>query len=94
MAIRTFNTGRAYTEHGQRIAWVPTLRRADGKVVVIFHDLDRMITQIVAVEPPVSPSRVLDAYDACDYIRDMGWVSDELENDLKAAAEQAQKWRG
>lgn len=56
---RAFNTGRGYTEHGQRIAW--TLL-STGNVAML--DMDRHIEYILAFAiPPRGNSDILDAYD-------------------------------
>ncbi|RJG08660.1 hypothetical protein D3879_22465 [Pseudomonas cavernicola] len=60
--IHTFNTGRQYTAHGQRIAYAELGRREDefGRMIqVAFADVDRQIVGVVTLyEEPVSPSDV------------------------------------
>lgn len=92
MTIKTFQTGRQYTSHGQRIAYQITQPDSgDDPFVqistVAFYDVDRMIGGLVNVVhfdgQPVSDKDVLDAYDAGGY----KWLSDrELEYQLIRAA--------
>ncbi len=92
MTIKTFQTGRQYTSHGQRIAYQVTQPDSgDDPFVqistVAFYDVDRMIGGLVNVVhfdgKPVSDKDVLDAYDAGGY----KWNSDQaLESQLRIAA--------
>lgn len=59
MNIRTFNTGRQYTEHGQRIAWT-ILRTGTVAMVDIDRSLD-CILEVSAIDP--TNADVLWAYD-------------------------------
>lgn len=61
--VRAFNTGRLYTEHGQRIAW--TVLDAERVAMV---DLDLMIEYVLTLHSvadlaPLRDSDVLKAYD-------------------------------
>lgn len=56
--IHAFNTGRLYSDHGQRIAWVVL---STGHVAM--YDLDRYLDYVLIVEHPTN-ARVLAAYDA------------------------------
>lgn len=58
--IHTFNTGRLYTQHGQRIAWALL---PSGNVFMV--DADRHIDYVLAVPPNPTDDDVLRAYDAC-----------------------------
>lgn len=62
--MERFNTGRLYTEDGQRIAW----QRFED-TGVYFVDLDRMIHGFIGVHEstPVDDAFVLDCYDNYDY---------------------------
>ena len=74
--INTFNTGRGYTAHGQRIAWcvigrsvangIPTTR-------VSFVDIDRNIDGVVSIFECERPTnrQVLRAYDRGGYTLDL-----------------------
>lgn len=90
LPIRTFNTGRTYSQHGQRIAWLPLKRdNATGKVVVAFHDYDRGITQVLEpLAPPLNEAAIMQAYDECRYDRNYG-LPESVENALKVAAAEA-----
>lgn len=59
--ILVFNTGRTYTEHGQRIA-ATKWRDSD----VLFHDVDRGIHGVIR-NCPLEPMAILEKYDAADY---------------------------
>jgi hypothetical protein len=66
IATGGFNTGRQYTQHGQRIFWA---QRADGWL--FFNDLDRMVSgwvertgPLVAAGKPVAPTWLMGKYDA------------------------------
>jgi len=72
--IHTFNTGRKYTVHGQRII---AKSRTDGRGPILFNDLDRMIYGSLDREPPEGwasltekerQSYILHEYD-CGYYR-------------------------
>jgi hypothetical protein len=59
--IHAFNTGRLYTEHGQRIAWCVL---STGNVAM--WDRDRFIDYVLPFpveSPPVRDSEILAAYD-------------------------------
>jgi hypothetical protein len=58
--IRAFNTGRLYSEKGQRIGWAIL---STGNVAM--YDVDRMIDYVLQMAaPPQRNSDVLSAYDA------------------------------
>jgi hypothetical protein len=69
IATGGFNTGRLYTQNGQRIFWA---QRADGWL--FFNDIDRMVSGWIKRDgalwqvgrAPV-PTWVLKQYDAGDY---------------------------
>jgi hypothetical protein len=69
MKTLTFNTGRGYTEHGQRIA---ATKLDDGRV--LFVDVDRGIDYVSAEPIELTSSAVMAAY---DYGR-TGWIYDAL----------------
>ena len=54
----TFNTGRTYTEHGQRIA----AQRLDSGHIVML-DIDRGIDYVLPTSTEFSPRGVMSAYD-------------------------------
>jgi hypothetical protein len=68
--IQAFNTGREYSEHGQRIAW-----GIAGEGIVAFADIDRNICGTLALAPievfgdvlPITRREVLAGYDATRY---------------------------
>jgi hypothetical protein len=64
-----FNTGRLYTQHGQRIFWA---QREDGWLG--FVDQDRMISgwikreePLKILEAPILPKWLMGKYDHCQY---------------------------
>jgi len=59
--IISFNTGRGYTEHGQRIA---AMQLNDGRVV--FVDVDRGIRYVTAERCELTQRAVMRAYDYND----------------------------
>jgi hypothetical protein len=65
--ISAFNTGRRYTQHGQRIAWCVL---PSGNVAM--YDLDRMVDYVLAFPPGFDPTEVdvLRAYDTHSYRQD------------------------
>jgi len=67
--LLTFNTGRAYTDAGQRIA---ARKLDDGRV--LFVDVDRGIEYVTAEPIELTPRDVMAAY---DYGR-TGWIYDAL----------------
>ena len=69
MKTLTFNTGRAYTDAGQRIA---ARKLDDGRV--LFVDVDRGIDYVTAEPIELTPRAVMAAY---DYGR-IGWIYDAL----------------
>lgn len=71
--IHIFNTGRRYTEAGQRIAWiVRETKQAEewhGPLsLVSFVDIDRGIWNEVMVEGEATDEKVLQAYDRMAYL--------------------------
>lgn len=69
IATGGFNTGRLYTDMGQRIYWA---QRADGWL--FFNDIDRMVqgwvkraSAYVNAGRPVIPTWLLRKYDEGDY---------------------------
>ena len=91
--IHAFNTHRAYTAKGQRIAYavLPGLQNVLGIVAhhVAFYDVDRMIDGelllLGASGGEVVNSHVLAHYDLCNYT--CGVREPALKAALKAAAE-------
>ena len=45
MNIKTFNTGRGYTENGQRIAYT----YVEAEKVIYFYDIDRYIDAVIPI---------------------------------------------
>lgn len=94
MKIHTFNTGRLYSTHGQRIAYCELLRdysHGSTTILVAFHDLDRGMTEVIRMPPEWGwvqdqEAMLMNRYDACDYLR-MVQVSQDVENALKEAAQ-------
>ena len=84
--IHTFNTGRAYSEHGQRVAYIHLMNSIDGFTIVAFYDCDRGLGEIVNLPYPAGQEELMRAYDACAYRKDM-YFAQELQDALKAAAE-------
>lgn len=93
MTIKTFNTGRRYTEDGQRIAYTVIDRTPDDIIpeeswhTVSFADFDRMIDGTVRILEDhngyPTPRQVLQAYDAGGY----GYDNDRARvNKLHSAA--------
>lgn len=81
-----FNTGRTYTEHGQRIA---AHRLESGHIVMI--DIDRHIDYIFTDLTPFTPAGILKDYDsnATTTPHDAGVSYDEyyaVVNQLRSAA--------
>ena len=58
MKTLTFNTGRGYTEHGQRIA---ATKLDDGRV--LFVDVDRGISYVSAEPIELTARAIMAAYD-------------------------------
>lgn len=85
--IHTFNTGREYTEHGQRIAWTLLLREVGGGNIVAFVDADRGVSNVVRVPGHLFPENltVLLQYDECAYLRNY-FIPGEVEVALRDAA--------
>jgi len=90
--IHTFNTGRGYTAHGQRIAYAE-IGRDDRdpdqpKVKVGFADVDRMVYGVLLLYV-ATDAGVLRAYDHGFYNRDGEYPEKypALFDQLKAAAE-------
>jgi hypothetical protein len=53
-----FNTGRLYTEHGQRIG----AKQLEDKTIV-FTDIDRGIDAVITAQIKFTPREILKAYD-------------------------------
>jgi len=87
MKINTFNTGREYTEHGQRIAWTLLLREVGGGNIVAFVDADRGVSNVVRVPGHLFPENltVLLQYDECAYLRNY-LIPGDVEDALREAA--------
>ena len=86
--IHTFQTGRLYTQDGQRLAWVVTYEHANGLSEVHFYDYDRFIEgRVVLPKAPaeVQNSDVLFMYDHGAY---RGYIEPP---DLKLALRDAAK---
>lgn len=63
MKTLTFNTGRLYTEHGQRI------RAASDGETIYFDDKDRMIDGVYpAFVAEFTPRAIMMAYDSGAYV--------------------------
>lgn len=82
MEIKVFNTGRQYSDKGQRIAYVLI-----GEVVY-FVDVDREIDgEIVkSIYLPVTDAWVLGRYDAGNYTSGSKWFYETLGRELLDAA--------
>lgn len=88
MKIHTFNTGREYTEHGQRIAWGVLVREAiSGASIVAFVDVDRHISEVVRVKGHRLPTDfdVLKQYDERAYLPTY-IIPESVEDALQEAA--------
>lgn len=70
VAFRAFQTGRMYTPHGQRIGYVVLLTEVGGSHLVAFHDVDRMVSNVIRVTGEVTTAKILEQYDRCAYLRD------------------------
>ena len=93
MKIRTFNTGRMYSEHGQRIAYCQLLRDCSTEattMLVAFHNLDRGISAVIRILPQYTEAEaeraLMEQYDACAYERRL-LIPNDLEDVLKEAAQ-------
>lgn len=87
MKIHTFNTGREYTKHGQRVAWALLLREVGGGNIVAFVDADRGIDGVVRVDGHTLPDNldVLNQYDKCAYLHNY-LIPGDVEDALREAA--------
>ena len=92
MKIRTFNTGRMYSDYGQRIAYCQLLRDCSTEattMLVAFHDLDRGISSVIRILPQYTEAEaeraLMEQYDACAYERRL-LIPNDLEDALKEAA--------
>ncbi len=87
MKIHTFNTGREYTKHGQRVAWALLLREVGGGNIVAFVDADRGVSNVVRVDGHMLPDNldVLNQYDKCAYLRNY-LIPGDVEDALREAA--------
>ena len=63
MQTLTFNTGRTYTEHGQRIA----ARRLEAGAIVML-DIDRGIDYLLPPATKLTQADVMRAYDLGDVV--------------------------
>lgn len=81
--VRAFNTGRLYTQHGQRIAYTVL---GEGRVAML--DLDRQIEYVLLMPAPRRDSDVLRAYDNHDGSMRGVWDADfqAIKAQLYAAA--------
>lgn len=66
-SINVLNTGRSYSEGGQRVAWVVVDCSADRIKLVAFYDHDRMIEGTVTILGEVNDHKVMRLYDAGSY---------------------------
>ncbi len=74
-AYGAFNSGRGYTEHGQRIGWCIAAVERDPEFdsdlfdlyTVVFYDLDRTINGVITVMGEVTPVSVMREYDRGQY---------------------------
>lgn len=92
MNIYTFNTGRLYSDKGQRIAYCQLLRDCREEpttMLVAFVDADRGIAAVVRTAPcwdrQEMDAAVLAQYDACAYERQL-LIPNDIEDALKEAA--------
>lgn len=85
MKIHTMNTGRQYSEHGQRIAYTIIGTTGRGNLVA-FYDADRHVHNVAVVQGLVTDSAFLDAYDHCRYDH-LIWLTAEQQDVLRLAAE-------
>ncbi|MDH1555935.1 hypothetical protein N5E86_15890 [Stutzerimonas stutzeri] len=87
MKIHTFNTGREYTKHGQRVAWALLLREVGGGNIVAFFDADRGVSNVVRVDGHMLPDNlgVLNQYDKRAYLRNY-LIPGDVEDALREAA--------
>lgn len=93
MKISTFNTGRLYSDKGQRIAYCELLRDyscGSTSILVAFHDADRGITEVIRMPPEWGwtqdqEAMLMNRYDVCDYLRQVQ-VPQAIEDALKEAA--------
>lgn len=93
MKIRTFNTGRLYSAHGQRIAYCQLLRDCGTDtttMLVAFYDLDRGLCAVIRMQPQYTEAdaerALMEQYDACAYERHL-LIPNDLEDALKEAAQ-------
>lgn len=92
MNIYTFNTGRMYSQSGQRIAYCQLLRDCREEpttMLVAFVDADRGIAAAIRTRPfyirHEMDAAVLAQYDACAYERQL-LIPNDIEDALKEAA--------
>jgi len=90
MQTLAFNTGRTYTEHGQRIA----AQRLDCGAIIML-DIDRGIDYILHPTTQLTSADIMRAYDLSDvvYPADIGLDYDEYFlhlKELRAAAQLVQ----
>ena len=92
MNIYTFNTGRMYSQSGQRIAYCQLLRDCSQEpttMLVAFVDADRGIAAVVRTAPcwdrQEMDAAVLAQYDACAYERQL-LIPNDIEDALREAA--------
>lgn len=90
MKIHTFNTGRQYSKHGQRIAYAQIATGADGHKQVAYVDADRGLSGMLRLPTFVTNDSVLFAMDHRQMLAGV-LLSDEVEQALlQAAVEEGQ----
>lgn len=85
----TFNTGRPYSQHGQRIA-ADFFNDRHGEVFIVFCDIDRHIDGVIATsgtDCQLTHALVMREYDQTRYVLD-GPEHAKLIEKLRAAARQ------
>ena len=85
----TFNTGRPYSQHGQRIA-ADFFNDRHGEVFIVFSDVDRHIDGVIATagtDCQLTQALVMREYDQTRYVLD-GPEHAKVIAKLRAAARQ------
>lgn len=83
--IHAFQTGRLYTNSGQRIAWAEL---QSGHVAM--YDADRMVDYVLRIDGTPTNEKVLAAYDGVSHSnphrRDVPWSEDTKADHFEARA--------
>lgn len=82
-----FQTGRSYSKEGQRIGWIVLAFNTNGTALVAFNDIDRSVHEIMEVPNygGITDTTVLEAYDRCEYRRDL-YLADQMLKFLEGQA--------